>query len=87
MTRHMKFDRIHEMLDDVKQQRDSLRSLLARYHDDRQSHCEGLDSWETPSPVVAAMFEQLDAAWKAIDEADYLLLRLLCDAAFAEALP
>ena len=77
---------IQEMLRDVGRQRDSLRSLLARYHDDRQSHWQGGEAWETPSPEVAAVFQQLEAARKAIDEADHLLAMLLCDAALAEAL-
>ena len=85
--RHMAFDRIHEMLEDVERQRDSLRSLLSRCHADRQSHWQGGDSWETPSPEAAAVFQQLEAAQKAIDEADHLLAMMLCDAALAEALP
>jgi hypothetical protein len=83
----MTFDRIHKMLNDVEQPRDSLRCLLARYHDDRQSHWQGGDSWETPSPEVAAVFQQLEVAQKAIDEADHRLFMLLCDAALAEPLP
>ena len=81
--RHMTFNRIHEMLGDVSKQRDYLRSLLARCHAGRQSYWQGGDSWETPSPEVAAVFQQLEAAQKAINEADHLLAMMLCDAALA----
>jgi hypothetical protein len=33
------------------------------------------------------VFQQLEVAQKAIDEADHRLFMLLCDAALAEALP
>ena len=85
--KQMTSERIHEVLEDVKRQRYTLIFLFKKYDGDRKYIWQGGDSWETPSPETAAVFQQLEAAEKAIDRAEDLLAMMLCDAAFAEALP
>ena len=85
--KQMTSERIHEVLEDVKRQRYTLIFLLKKYDGDRKYIWEGGDSWETPSPETAAVFQQLEAAAKAIDRAEDLLAVLFKKVVIAEALP
>ena len=85
--KQMTSERIHEVLEDVKRQRYTLIFLLKKYDGDRKYIWQGGDSWERPSPETAAVFQQLEAAEKAIDRAEDLLAVLFNKVVIAEALP